>query len=418
MTRKALTAGLLLLLASLTLTPVFAQDSITIGMILVGPSTDQGWSQAHVEGGEYVREVLAEEGVEVNLIVFENLNPVVNPQVTLVDVVANMVDEGAQLIFTTSDEFEPETLAAAREFPEVRFVHISGSAVLGQTPADVFPDRYEESMTEEVPANFSNLMGQMEFGKMIAGCAAALTTETGQIGYIGPLINAETRRLVASSYLGAKYCYENYAENENDFSFSVTWIGFWVPTPDTLDPTQETNTFFNTGADVVISGIDPQDALVVAGQRVAQGETVYAIPYDYHLACDTAPDACLGIPYFNWGPEYLRITRAMLAGDYSQEWVWVGPDWDDINNHETTAVGWLNGPALPEDVAGQLQAFIDEMVAFQTNIENEGRFFLWEGPLTLADGTELAAEGEFVDPIEVWFLPLLPEGIQGDSTLN
>ncbi len=41
---------------------------------------------------------------------------------------------------------------------------------------------------------------------MIAGCAAALTTQTGQIGYLGPLINDETRRLASSAYLGAKYC--------------------------------------------------------------------------------------------------------------------------------------------------------------------------------------------------------------------
>ena len=42
---------------------------------------------------------------------------------------------------------------------------------------------------------------------MIAGCAAALTTKTGQIGYLGPLINDETRRLASSAYLGAKYCW-------------------------------------------------------------------------------------------------------------------------------------------------------------------------------------------------------------------
>ena len=53
-------------------------------------------------------------------------------------------------------------------------------------------------------------MGQMEYGKMIAGCAAALATQTGSIGYLGPLINDETRRFVNSAYLGARYCWENY----------------------------------------------------------------------------------------------------------------------------------------------------------------------------------------------------------------
>lgn len=422
MSRKSLFSGavLLLLLAALALVPVTAQDdTFTFGVILVGPRTDQGWSQAHYEGAQYVIEKLAEDGITANALVFESLNPVDSPETTLVDVVENMVDEGAQLIFTTSDEFEPETLIAAEEFPSIPFVHISGSAALGQTPADVFPDLYEATDVEEAPANYANLMGEMEFGKAIAGCAAALTTETGRISYLGPLINAETRRLVASTYLGARYCYETYAGGDpSEMSFEVVWIGFWIPTPFTLDPTQVTNTFFDTGSDVVISGIDPQDALIVAGQRRAQGDDVFAVPYDFEGACDTAPEACLGIPYFHWGPEYLKVVNSVLEDNFSTFWTWVGPDWGDINNPDTTTIGWRNGPALPEDAAESLQAFIDEMTAFQTDPENAGRFFLWEGPLNFQDGTVLAEEGEYVDPIQIWFLPQLLEGITGDSFLS
>lgn len=419
MVRKGVMGALALLMGLLALGPALAQEDFVFGMILVGSRDDQGWSQAHVEGGEYVVEKLAEEGVDARMIVFENLNVVVNPNVTLIDVVAEMVDEGAELIFTTSDAFEPDTLEAAEEFPDIKFVHISGSAVLGVTPADVFPERFESAEPLEAPANFANLMGEMEFGKMIAGCAAALTSDTGRISYLGPLINAETRRLVASTYLGARYCYENYAGgNPEDLSFEVIWIGFWVPTPDTLDPVQVTNTFFDTGSDIVISGIDPQDALIVAGQRRGQDDDVYAVPYDYELACNTAPEACLGVPYFHWGPEYLRLVNLVRNDEFEQEWTWVGPDWGDINNPDTTTVGWRNGPALPEDAAADLEAFIGEMTAFMTDPANEGRFFLWEGPLNFQDGTELAAEGEWVDPLEVWYLPQLLEGITGDSSLS
>ena len=38
----------------------------------------------------------------------------------------------------------------------------------------------------------------------IVGCSAALSSETGKIGYVEPLINAEIRRLASASYLGAK----------------------------------------------------------------------------------------------------------------------------------------------------------------------------------------------------------------------
>lgn len=415
--RKWFVGMLVLMLGAMAVFPAAAQDEFVFGMILVGPSTDQGWSQAHYEAGEYLVEKLGEEGITADMIVFENLNPAVNPQTTLMDVVESMVDEGAQLIFTTSDEFEPDTVEAANAFPDVMFVHVSGSVALGQTAADIFPDLYEAVEMEAAPANYANVMGEMEYGKMIAGCAAALTTETGKISYLGPLINAETRRLVASAYLGASYCYENYAGGDPaELGFEVIWIGYWIPTPDTLDPAQVTNTFFDTGSDVVISGIDPQDALIVAGQRREQGDNVYAIPYDYVGACETAPDACLGIPYFNWGPAYVDYAQAVIAGEFETNWLWLGPDWEDINNVDTSAVGWVDGPALSEEAAASLDSFIAEIAAFEA--ENDNAFFLWEGPLNYQDGTVLAEEGAFVDPLEVWYLPQMPEGITGDSFLS
>ena len=92
-------------------------------------------------------------------------------------------------------------------------------------------------------------MGKMEYGKMMAGFAAAMTTQTGKIGYLGPLVNEETRRLAASCYLGAKYAWTEVLKKEiKDLSFQVTWIGFWFNIPGvTADPTQVAENFFNTG---------------------------------------------------------------------------------------------------------------------------------------------------------------------------
>ena len=83
----------------------------------------------------------------------------------------------------------------------------------------------------------------MEYGQMIAGCAAALKSKDGKIGFLGPLINDETRRLTNAAYLGAKHCYEGEAELE----FEVVWIGFWFHIPGlTIDPTKVTNGFFES----------------------------------------------------------------------------------------------------------------------------------------------------------------------------
>ena len=396
MTRKAsLAVVIAIVMIALTLVPAFAQDEFVFGVVLVGPENDRGWSQAHYEAGQYVEQNLPGS----RMIFFPSLNAADNPETTLMDVAQNMVDEGAKVIFTTSDAFEEDTASVAEAFPDVTFINVSGDDVL----------------TGEAAPNVGNLMGQMEWGKLIAGCAAGLTTETGKVGYLGPLINGETRRLASSAYLGARYCYGLKGGDPADFEFTVTWIGFWFNIPGvTLDPTEEVNTFFDTGVDVVISGIDTAQAIEVAGQRAANGEQVWAVPYDYVGSCDIAPDICLGVPYFHWGPGYLERIQSVQDGTWEPAWDWVGPDWTDINS-DASAVGFLQGNGLSAEHKAQLDAVIADMAAYATNPFVPDSFALWTGPLSLQDGTELAAAGQLVDPLDVWYLPQLLQGMVGAS---
>lgn len=385
-----------------------AQEEFVFGLVLVGPKDDRGWSQAHYEGGVYVQENLPGS----RMLVFESLNPADAPEATLDSVVTEMVAQGAKLIITTSDAFEQDTDAVAEKFPDVTFINASGSNALEIKQEDLFGDGSAGVHPDPLP-NVGNIMPKMEWYKLVAGCAAALTTQTGKIGYLGPLINPETRRYTASTYLGAKHCWETLrGQPEGSLEFTVTWIGFWFNIPGvTLDPTDEVNAFYDSGIDVVVSGIDTTEAVVVSGQRRAAGEEVWSVAYDNKAGCDDAPDACLGVPYYNWGPEYLKIAEAVQMGTYTAEWLWVDPNWED---EAMSMVGFLPGAALT-DTAG-LEAFIAEMESFATDPANEGAFYLWQGPLNLQDGTLLAAEGENVDPLKIWWLPQLLEGMKGTSS--
>jgi simple sugar transport system substrate-binding protein len=247
----------------------------------------------------------------------------------------------------------------------------------------------------------------MEYGKMMAGCAAALTTKTGQIGYLGPLINDETRRLASSAYLGAKYCWAKAGNDPAALKFKVTWIGFWFNIPGvTSDPTQVADDFYNSGFDVVISGIDTTEGLIEAGKMKAAGKEVWAIPYDYEKACQEGADVCLGVPYFNWGPAYAKYIKAIQAGTFTTGWEWLGPDWTNINNPDTSMVGFDKGAALSADASTALDSFIAELA---------GGLNLWTGPINLQDGTPLLADGVVASDLEVWYLPQLLEGMEGQS---
>ncbi len=389
-----LIAGLVLALSG-PIPPIARATSpaFVFGLILVGPHNDHGWSEAHYTAGQYAERKVP----DVKMIYVDNLNPAAKPGVTVPQVVCDMLSKGAKLILTTSDDFKDGTLEAAQQHPALPIINVSGDHA------------WREGRDYKAPPNESNFMGRMEYMKMVAGCAAALTTHTGQVGYLGPLVNDETRRLADSAYLGARYCWITYAKkNPADLKFKVTWIGFWFNIPgQTLDPTKVANDFYNSGYDVVLSGIDTTEALVEANKMANTGKRVWAIPYDFRGACKEAPAVCLGVPYFNWGPAYVKAIKMVESGAYRQYWDWNGPDWTSINNPTTSAVGFERGPALGSEPRAKVSALINGL--------GNGSIVLWKGPLQLQDGSLYLKAGQAATDLQVWYMPQLLQGMEGPS---
>jgi len=369
------------------------EKPLIFGVILVGPYNDHGWSEAHYAAGRYVEEKIP----GAKMLYVDNLNPGAKPGVTVPQVVDDLVHKGARLIFTTSDDFKDGTLEAARRHPDIALVNISGDHA------------WKEGKDYKAPPNESNIMGRMEYGKFIAGCAAALTTQTGKIGYLGPLINDETRRLAASAFLGARYAWTELLQRDPaDLKFKVTWIGFWFNIPgQTLDPTKVADDFYNNGFDVVISGIDTTEALVEAGKLARTGKKVWAVQYDYEEGCREAPEVCLGVPYFNWRPAYLKAARMVLENRWKQFWDWNGPDWNDLNNRDTSAIGFRKGPGLSTEASAKLDLVIKRLAA--------GEIQIFRGPLNYQDGSPFLGPDEVATDLQVWYLPQLLEGMEGPS---
>lgn len=364
-------------------------EPFVFGMLLVGPYNDGGWSQAHYEAGKYV-----EEKTGSTMIYLDKVNPADRPGTTPDQLAEELVAQGAKLVIFNSDDMKDASTTFALAHPEVYVIMASGDQVWS-----------DGKVYQEIP-NLTNIMGRMELGKMMGGCAAALASETGKIGYLGPLINDETRRLAASAYLGAKYCHEK-AGNTTPLEFKVTWIGFWFNIPGfTLDPVQVSNDFYTTGYDVVISGIDNSVNVGEAQKLSAEGTPVFAVAYDFINACDAAPDICLGVPYFNWGPEYLKAINSAADGSWSSQFIWAGPDWADLNNPDTSSVGFVSGPGLNDEDTAALDAFVAELA---------GGLNLWTGPINLQDGSAYLADGEAASDQQVWYLPQLLEGMEGLS---
>jgi simple sugar transport system substrate-binding protein len=95
-----------------------------------------------------------------------------------------------------------------------------------------------------------------------------------------------------------------------------------------------------------------------------------------------------------------------VDGDWKSNFQWNGPDWKNINNPDTSAVGFVNGTALSADASAQLDQFISDLA---------GDLNLWAGPINLQDGTVYLANGVVATDQQIWYLPQLLEGMEGQS---
>ena len=125
------------------------------------------------------------------------------------------------------------------------------------------------------------------------------------------------------------------------------------------------------------------------------------------MACDQAPDICLGTPYFNWGPAYLETVQAVADGTWEQSWDWNAPYWDDLTDNTQTAAGWVDGPGLAAEWQASLADFIAGLASGEVNV--------WTGPINLQDGSEYVADGATATDEDIWYLPQLLEGMEGPS---
>ncbi len=364
------------------------------GMLLVGAHNDNGWSQATYDGGQYVEKNVP----NTKMLYLENVysGSPSYPGQTASQLAEQLVSQGAKLIIFNSDDMKDEALKFANAHTDIKVIGVSDDWT------------WQAGKNYQTSANQVDIMGRMEYMKMIGGCAAALTTQTGKIGYLGPLINDETRRLASSVYLGAKYCWTNVLKNDPaKLSFKVTWIGFWFNIPGvTSDPTQVADDFFNSGYDVVVSGIDTTEALVEAKKMNGAGKKVWAVAYDYKTNCNVAPDICLGVPYFNWGPAFATTVKTAIDGSWKEGFQWNGPDWKDINNADTSNVGFSKGNGLSSTASTQLDGFISQLA---------GGLNLWTGPINLQDKSPYLAAGATATDSQIWYLPQLLEGMEGQS---
>ena len=142
--------------ASEKVTGVADDKKVKVGFVYLTTPGDHGWTYAHEVGRQ---DVIKHFGDKVETTFVENVPE--GPDATRV--IRDLAKQGNDIIFTTSFGYMDPTLKVAKEFPEVKFDHITG---------------YKRA------PNMAT--GNIRFyeGRYVQGVVAGLMTKSNKIGYI------------------------------------------------------------------------------------------------------------------------------------------------------------------------------------------------------------------------------------------
>jgi len=354
---SAVLAGLAFL-SKPSITDTFAQDqNLKVGFVYIGSASEPGWSYSHEQGR------LAVEAAFPNVETAYVENVPENPA-DAERVIRDFAQNGYGLIFTTSFGYMDPTINVAKDFPNTKFVNISGYKT-----AD----------------NASNAFGKIEEPRYVTGVVAGLMTKSNIIGYVAAFPIPEVIRGINAFTLGAR------SVNPNA-TVKVIWTNTW------FDPQNEraaAEALLDTGADVLAQHQD-----TAATALAAQDRGAYAIGYHVDMAAQ-APEAILTSAIWNWSAYYTTAVQSVLDGTWTNAPYWGG--WKD---------GVVALAPISQKVPVEIQPVVNEAV--QKLASGEATLTtIFTGPLNDNTGVEKLAAGQAMTDEEllgmVWFV----EGVDG-----
>ncbi|UCC76333.1 MAG: BMP family ABC transporter substrate-binding protein, partial [Anaerolineales bacterium] len=256
-----------------------AERKLKAGFIYVGPIGDYGWSHAHNQARLFVENQ------------FPWLETVYAEAVPEADVERFLdrfiVEEGCDVVFTTSFGFMDGTMAAANKYPDKIFFHCSG---FKRTPnsGTYFIDFY-----------------QLYY---LNGLMAGALTKSGKVGYVGAHPIPEVVRHIDAFTLGVR-------EVNPEATVDVRWLFAWY---DPAKAREAAEALIADGADVLAFTEDSPTVVQVGQEYVERGEPVYSFSH-YSPMEDFGPDSAVSGQLVDWGIVYQDILMKVYLGVYNNQ---------------------------------------------------------------------------------------------------
>ena len=339
-----------------------SSDPLKVGFVYLTNPGDHGWTYAHEVGRQDLQAHFGDK-IETNFV--ENVAE--GPDAARV--IRELVEQGNEVIFTTSFGYMDPTLKVSKEFPNVKFHHITGY-------------KRSENMAT----------GNIRFyeGRYVQGVVAGLMTKTNKIGYLGAFPIPEVIQGINAFASGLRSV-------NKEASISVVWVNSWY------DPVKESDAakvLIAEGADLLAQHTDSPAMLQTAEKAGVKG---FGQSSDMH---EFAPNAQLFSSVNNWGPYYIQQVQHVMDGSWTTGEGpdhWAGNTWNGLGDDYLVLTEFKN---MPADIAAKATAARDGIASGSLNI--------FEGPMMDNKGNEVLATGAVLDDGGLWAMNYYLDGVLGD----
>ncbi|MCI6036272.1 MAG: BMP family ABC transporter substrate-binding protein [Firmicutes bacterium] len=321
-----------------------AKEDIKVGVLYISdPAEGSGYSYTHDLGIQGMQENL---GLSSDQIVRKIVDDS-DAQATEASI-RECIDEGCNVIFSTSWGYMETTAAMAEEYPDIYFSHGTGYMSNGK--------------------NFNNYFGRIYQARYLSGIVAGMNTKSNLIGYVAAQdsSNSEVTGGIDAFAIGV-------ASVNPDAKINVIITNSWY------DPEKEeaaSRQLLDMGCDVMAQHCD-----TAYPQTLAQERGVYGIGYNSDMSKET-PDSCLTSVIWNWSAYYTSAVKSIIDGS-----------WDGSNYYGGMAEGLVGITNLASFAAEGTQEKVDEATAAILSGQNN----VFDGVMPTNTGETVGQEGSTLD---------------------
>ncbi len=362
-----------------------AERKLKACFIYVGPIGDYGWSHAHNEG-----RLFAENQFPWLETAYAEAVPEADAERFLDRFV---VEEGCDVVFTTSFGFMDGTIAAANKYPDTIFFHCSGFK-RAPNSGTYFIDFY-----------------QLYY---LNGLMAGALTQSGKVGYVGAHPIPEVVRHIDAFTLGVR-------EANPEATVDVRWLFAWY---DPAKAREAAEALIADGADVLAFTEDSPTVVQVGQEYVEGGEPVYTFSH-YSPMEEFGPDSAVSGQLVDWGIVYQDILMKVYLGVYNNQnlenvdywWLMrekgaiLGGSFEHSINPKFEDA--LKAVQITDPMLGELSVYDLVMKRVEQMTDPAMLFDPFTGPINDQDGVERVAAGHRMSLGELLIMDWFVDGNVG-----